>query len=77
MLGHSLLWLQLTSQLHDAAQSTDGHAPAPEQRIEHSAAPQLMLPHDAPPRQAMSQLLPAAQSMSPHALPLLHRIVQS
>jgi hypothetical protein len=77
MLGHSLLWLQSTSQLHDAAQSTDGHAAAPEQRTAHEPAPQFRLPHDAEPRQATSQLLPLAQSIVPHAPLALQRIVQS
>lgn len=77
MLGHSLLWLQSTSQLHDAAQSTDGHAATPEQRTVHALGPQFRFPHDAEPRQATSQLLPLAQSMLPHAPLVEQRIVQS
>jgi hypothetical protein len=69
--------LQVTSQLHDAAQSTDGHAPAPEQRTSHSPAPQRSAPHDIAPLQSTLQLLASRQSTSPHADGLLHRMVQS
>jgi hypothetical protein len=77
MIGHHAGLLQDTSQLHDAAQSIIGHADAPEHWIEHFCVPQLTLPHAAEAEQSTSQLCASAQSMSPHAWPLLHRIVQS
>jgi hypothetical protein len=70
--------LQVTSQLHDAAQSIIGHAPSPpEHRTEHSWVPQLTLPHAPEPEHLMSQLCACAQSTVPHAWSSLHRIVQS
>ena len=77
MIGHAAGWLHATSHPHDAAQSTDGHAPEPRQRTTHSPGPQLTLPHDAGPEHLTSQLSAAAQSTLPHAPPLLQRISQS
>ena len=77
MLGHAApLLLQLTSHLHELAQSIAGHAPWPVQVMSHSAGPQLMLPHAAWPEQSILQRAPAAQSMSPQP-ELPHRMVQS
>jgi len=77
MLGHALLLaLQLTSHLHELAQSIDGHAFWPEQLISHSARPQWTLPHADAPEQSILQRLAAAQSMSPQ-LAVPHRMVQS
>ena len=82
-MGHAMLGqevaelLQITSQLHDAAQSIIGQASAPEQRIVHALLPQLTVPHAIAPEQSMSQLCACAQSTVPHAPPFVHRIVQS
>jgi hypothetical protein len=77
MLGHApLLALQVTSHLHEPAQSIDGHASWPVQLISHAAGPQLMLPHAAWPEQSILQCVPSAQSMSPQ-LAVPHRMVQS
>ena len=68
MLGQNIELLQLTSQLHDAAQSIVGHAFAPpEHRTEHLWGPQSMSPHAPVPEHSMSQLCACAQSTSPHA----------
>ena len=78
MLGQLLVvLLQLTSHLHELAQSMLGHADCPLQSIWHAFVPQLMLRHAFVPPQMMSQPLPEAQSMSPQAFALLQRIVQA
>ena len=78
MLGQEVAGLlQVTSQLHESAQSMKGQASAPEQSIVHSFLPQLRLPHDPVPEHSMLQLCAGAQSTVPHAPLLVHRIVQS
>jgi len=76
-LGHAFWLLQLTSHLHDAAQSMVPHDDTPPQLIAHACAPQLIFRQDDPPEQVMLQPLLWLQSMSPHAFALLHLIVQS
>jgi hypothetical protein len=77
MLGQAMALLQSTSQLHAATQSMDGHDDCPEHPTLHSVNPQSIAPHDREPEQLMSHLVPRMQSMLPHALALLHSIVQS
>lgn len=56
MLGHEAL-LQLTSHLHEPAQSTSPHDVWSEHVTSHGPAPQVIAPHAETALQVMSQLL--------------------
>lgn len=77
MLGQAAGLLQTTSQRHDDAHSTEGHAPLPVHSTWHSPAPQRIAPHDPTPVQSISHPAAAVQSTSLHASVLLHRMLQS
>ncbi len=69
--------MQIWSQRHALAHSSNPHAVCPAQSTSHSPGPHAMVGHANRPMQVTSQLAAAVQSMSSHPPGVVHSIVQS
>ncbi len=75
--AHAPGWLQLSSQLHEVAQSSRPHAFGPMHVTSHAPPPHWMLGHALSPMHVMSQSPPPVHWMSPHIPGVAQKIVQS